>query len=150
MNKDVISGLALVVVAGLYYWGSMAIQTSSLEDEFGPSGLPVILAALLGLVGAAVAVRGLAFAPPDSAFEEGEGRQSLRALGLLAIGFAYILAVPYLGFVLAIGLLIAAVALYEGLGLTWRLPVVAAAGAAFFWLLFVKLLGVPQPAGLLF
>jgi hypothetical protein len=27
---------------------------------------------------------------------------------------------------------------------------VAGAGAGFLWLLFVKLLGVPQPAGLLF
>jgi putative tricarboxylic transport membrane protein len=150
MNKDVVSGVALVVVAGVYYWASTAIQSSTLEDEFGPSGLPVILAALLGVVGAAVAVRGLVFAPPDSSFEGDEGPQLMRAVGLLGIGFAYVLVVPYLGFVLAIALLIVTVALYEGLKLSWRVPAVALGGAVFLWLLFVKLLGVPQPSGLLF
>jgi putative tricarboxylic transport membrane protein len=150
MNKDVVSGCALVLVALAYYWASTAIQSSTLEDEFGPGGLPLILATLLGLVGAIIAVRGLVLAHPGSAFGGGEPRRFARALGVLGIGFAYVLLVPYLGFILTIALLIVAVARYEGLSLSWRVMAVAGAGAGFLWLLFVKLLGVPQPAGLLF
>jgi putative tricarboxylic transport membrane protein len=150
MKKDVVSGCVLVLVALAYYGASTAIQSSTLEDEFGPGGLPFILATLLGLVGAVIALRGLALAPPAAAFGSGELRRFARGLGVLAIGFAYILLVPYLGFILTIALLIVAVALYEGLPLSWRVPAVAGAGAGFLWLLFVKLLGVPQPAGLLF
>lgn len=150
MNKDVVSGCGLVLVALAYYWASTAIQSSTLEDEFGPGGLPLILATLLGFVGAVIAVRGVVLARPGTAFGSDEPRRFARGLGILGIGFAYVLVVPYLGFVLTIALLIAAVALYEGLRLTWRVPAVAVAGAGFLWLLFVKLLGVPQPAGLLF
>jgi hypothetical protein len=150
MNKDVVSGCGLVLVAVGYYWASTAIQSSTLEDEFGPGGLPLILATLLGLVGAVIAVRGLVLAPSGTAFGSDEPRRFARGLGVLGIGFAYVLVVPYLGFVLTIALLIVAVALYEGLSLSWRVLAVAAAGAGFLWLLFVKLLGVPQPTGLLF
>jgi Na+-transporting NADH:ubiquinone oxidoreductase subunit NqrB len=56
----------------------------------------------------------------------------------------------FLGYVPAIILLIAAVALYEGIRPSWRVLAVAAGGAALFWLLFVVLLGAPQPRGLFF
>jgi hypothetical protein len=41
--------------------------------------------------------------------------------------------------------LIAAVAVYEGVALSWRVAAVAAGGAIVFWVLFVQLLGVEQP-----
>jgi hypothetical protein len=57
---------------------------------------------------------------------------------------------PLVGFGAGLALLIAAVAVYEGMRLSWRLAVVAAAGALGFWLLFVRLLGVEQPASMFF
>ena len=155
MNKDVLSGGILLVVAGAYYWATLQIPDSSLADEVGAQGLPRILASLLAGLGALIMVRGVAAArtaavaiPTD---EPGEGEAPLpRALGLLAIAAGYIVVAPLVGFGPALALLIAAVALYEGMRLSWRLPVVAAAGALAFWLLFVRLLGVEQPASLLF
>jgi len=69
---------------------------------------------------------------------------------LLAIGFAYIGVVGFLGYAITIALLLAAVAWYEGIRMSWRVGAIAIAGAAFFWLLFVRLLEVAQPAGVLF
>jgi hypothetical protein len=71
-------------------------------------------------------------------------------LGLLGIAAAYIVVAPLVGYGVALALMIAAVAMYEGMRPSWRMAVVAAAGALAFWLLFVQLLGVEQPTGLLF
>jgi hypothetical protein len=74
----------------------------------------------------------------------------LRALGLLGIGALYMPAAWILGYVPALILLILGIALYEGMRPSWRVVGIAIGGATLFWLLFVVLLGVPQPAGLLF
>jgi putative tricarboxylic transport membrane protein len=47
-------------------------------------------------------------------------------------------------------LLLVAVPLYEGMRFSWRVLAVAAGGAAVFYALFVVVLGVRQPEGLLF
>jgi putative tricarboxylic transport membrane protein len=70
-----------------------------------------------------------------------------RAVGLLLFGAAYVMLLPIVGYVVAIALLIGAVALYEGAARTWKVPVAAIGGAVFYWAVFVKLLGVNQPAG---
>ncbi len=154
MNKDLISGIALCCMALAYFVASRAIAVSSLEDDFGPHGLPNILAIALGLTGALLAVRAF-FAKPRlqtvaAASQHSAHGKPLRAIGLLAIGAAYILLVDKLGYAISIGLLIASVAWYEGLRPSWRLAAVAIVGAALFWLIFVRLLDVAQPAGLFF
>jgi putative tricarboxylic transport membrane protein len=154
MNKDLTSGIILCCVALAYYAASRTIAVSSLEDEFGPHGLPNILAIALGLTGALLAARGFfarrAARPAVTAAEPSTHGKPLRALGLLAIGFAYVLLVDKLGYAVSVALLIAAVAWYEGLRPSWRLAAISIAGAALFWLIFVRLLDVAQPAGLLF
>ena len=154
MNKDLISGIGLCCLALAYYVASRTIATSTLEDDFGPHGLPNILAIALGLTGILLAVRGFLTRPRLQSMAETAGPsphgRPLRAMGLLAIGFAYVLAVDKLGYAVSIALLIAGVAWYEGLRLSLRLVAVAIGGAALFWLIFVRLLDVPQPAGLLF
>jgi hypothetical protein len=55
--------------------------------------------------------------------------------------------VPWLGYTLSLaGLIFATIRYQRGEG-AWRAGVVATTGAVFFWLLFVRLLGIPQPAG---
>ena len=154
MNKDLVSGIGLGCLALAYYAASRTIAVSTLEDDFGPHGLPNILAIALGLAGILLAVRGY-FAKPRQqsvaeAAEPSPHGKPLRAMGLLAIGFAYVLVVDILGYAVSIALLIAGVAWYEGLRLSWRLATVAVAGAVLFWLIFVRLLEVSQPAGFLF
>lgn len=153
MFKDLLSGIVIVCAAGAYYLASRSIQVSSLEDEFGPHGLPNILAVALGCIGfllaakGALAVRkarGIAAVPATS------DNRPWRAAGLLAIGFGYILLVDKLGYPVTLALLIAAVAWYEGTKPGWRMAAIAVGGAAVFWLLFVWLLDVAQPTGRFF
>jgi putative tricarboxylic transport membrane protein len=153
MNKDVLSGLILLGVAGVYYWATLQIPDSSLSDEVGAQGLPRILAVLLAGLAVLIVIRGAArgrqFVGAADAEDERPAPPS-RALGLLAIAAGYIVAAPLVGFAPALALLIAAVALYEGMRPSWRMALVAAGGALAFWLLFVRLLGVEQPAAGLF
>jgi hypothetical protein len=153
MNRDVLSGAILLIVAGAYWWATLQIPDSSLSDEVGAQGMPRILAVLLALLAALIIVRGLVIARKPAAAgqadDQGEAEAPLpRALGFLAIAAGYIVVAPLVGFAPALALLIAVVALYEGMRLSWRLAVVAALGALGFWLLFVRLLGVEQPASM--
>jgi putative tricarboxylic transport membrane protein len=157
MRKDLLSGLGLLLIATGFYWAATGIQVSTLADDFGPQGLPMALAVCLGvvaigLIGRALIARSAALSQPEPSSEaskdEPEEATLPRALGLLAIGAGYVAIVRVVGYVPAIALLIATVALYEGLRPSFRLVVVALGGAVFFWLLFVQVLGVPQPQGL--
>ncbi len=154
MNKDLVSGIGLICIAMAYYLASRTIAASSLEDDFGPHGLPNILAVALGLTGLLLAGRALwttkAAKPLMTATTTNEHGKPLRALGLLVIGFAYVGLVGTLGYPITIALLIASVAWYEGLRPSWRLAAVAVAGSALFWLIFVRLLDVTQPPGVFF
>ena len=154
MNKDLVSGIGLLGIAVAYYWASRSIAVSSLEDDFGPHGLPNILAVALGCVGLLLIVRAVwarrKTSPVVVAVATEQQSSPLKALGLLIIGYAYILLVDKLGYPVTTALLIGGVAWYEGLRPSWRLAAVAALGSALFWLLFVRLLDVAQPAGLLF
>jgi hypothetical protein len=155
MNKDVLSGIILLVVAALYYAATLQIPESSLSDEVGARGLPHILAILLAGLGALITARGVIMgrksvsAAPVVTDDEEEAPPR-RALGFLAIAAGYVIVAPLVGFAPALALLIAAIAVYEGAVPSWRMAVVAAAGAIAFWLLFVQLLGVEQPRSLLF
>jgi hypothetical protein len=154
MNKDAIGGAILLAAAGAYYWATRQIPDSSLSDEVGAQGLPLILAVLLVGLAALIIVRGLVVAPKQAIIvaddDDHVDATPARALGFFAFGASYVVLSPLLGYAAAIGLLIAAVAIYEGMRPSWRLAAVAVGGAAAFWLLFVELLGVEQPSTLLF
>jgi hypothetical protein len=152
-RKDLLAAAILLLIAGLYYWASMQIPSSTLDDGVGPRGFPLILAAALVAVAAAIAVRALLAAPAARAHvhsdtEEPDARWP-RALGLLALGALYVPLSLTLGYPLALFLLLVAVPLYEGIRLSWRVPAVAAGGAVFFYVLFEIVLGVRQPQSLL-
>lgn len=152
MKKDILSGGIVLAVAGAYYLGARQILHSRLEDEVGADGLPLILAALLAALGVLLILR-TRFASRQRA---GTGTREYqapypRALGFLAIAVGYALIAPVVGYLVGIGLLITAVAVYEGnIGPSRRLAVIALGGAVGFWLLFIKLLGVEQPTNILF
>lgn len=74
-------------------------------------------------------------------------RSILRMLGMLGLGVAYILLLPWLGYALTLFLLIGAVVLYQGGRVGPRLLIVMIGAAVFFWLIFVQVLGIPLPAG---
>lgn len=155
MNKDVLGGVILLIAAGAYYWVTLQIPDSSLADEVGAQGLPRILAFVLAALALLIIVRGLVLArqhrpavPVDA--DEEETASPRRAIGFLVIAAGYVIVAPLIGFGPALALLIAAVAMYEGMRPSWRMGAVAVCGAVAFWLLFVGLLGVEQPASRLF
>jgi hypothetical protein len=162
MNKDLLGGFGLLVVAGAYYLGIGSIADSTLSDEVGAAGLPRMLALFLAVIAVAIMARavlaGRAVAaansvPTADADEEDDDEASAtlpRAIGLLLFGAAYVAILPFAGYLLSITLLIAGIALYEGAARSWKMPVIALGGAVFYWAVFVKLLGVHQPAGLFF
>ncbi|MGA0564373.1 tripartite tricarboxylate transporter TctB family protein [Ancylobacter sp. VNQ12] len=156
MNKDGWSGIVLLALAGAYYWASGTIANSTLEDEVGAVGLPHALAVALALLGLILVARAVLAARADAGLagggEEDEERDAKipRALGFLAFGAAYVLLLPYVGYLLGVALLIGTVALYEGAPRRWTVPAAAIGGALLYWAVFVKLLGVNQPVGTLF
>jgi len=155
-NRDVASGVVLLALAAAYHVATRQIPHSSLSDEVGADGLPHLLTALLALLGALIALRGVfgrgllarrpaSPAAPAPADDDAHQSTPLRALGFLALGVGYMLVAPLVGYPAAAALLIGSVALYEGMAPSWRLVAVACAGGLLFWLLFVVLLGVEQP-----
>jgi len=154
MKKDLLASIGLLLIAAAYYAASTLIQQSTLEDQVGPTGLPTVLAALLAIVALAIGARALLSTPaavPDPSAPAADAESHwTRAAGMLAIGCLYIPAAEYLGYAPAIFLLLLTVMLYERMKPNWRMVVVAAGGAAFFYTLFDIILGVRQPQGLLF
>jgi Tripartite tricarboxylate transporter TctB family len=152
-RKDLLAAAILLLIAGAYYWATMQISSSTLDDGVGPRGFPLVLTVALVAVATAIAVRALTIAPVGTRepgdTQEPEARWP-RALGLLTLGALYVPVSSILGYPLALFLLLVAVPLYEGMRFSWRVPAVAAGGAAFFYVLFEIVLGVRQPEGLLF
>ena len=144
---------------------SFRIRASALDDSVGPAGFPKALAVALiglGLILCAqslwalrgrrlAAVRGPAASGTDLHGEPRGGMPQgmLRAAGMLALGIGYLLILRPLGYVPSIALLIIAAALYLGTPFSWRVVAIGAAGAVVYWMVFVWLLGIPQPPGLL-
>jgi putative tricarboxylic transport membrane protein len=144
-GADLALGAAALALAGGYGAMAYAIPPSLLADAVGPGGVPLMIAGLMAASGAGLILRTLLV----GAGEAGRQPDHPRAAGLLGLLVLYTLAVPFLGYPLAIFLLAAAVAWFGGA--RGRAVVLFALGlAVLFWAIFVALLGVPFPAGHLF
>ena len=159
MNRDLVFGSAALALAVGYYLMAAAIPASLLADAVGPQGLPKTYAILLAALSLILIIRSLSrrrIAAGRAASERGvrlepdtavERHTPWRVAGLLAIGVGYVVVVPWLGYMLSLAALIMATTYYQGGALNRQLAVVAISGAIVFWVLFVMLLGIPQPAG---
>lgn len=154
MRKDLYAGAGMLAFSLLFYYGADNLGTSYMADPVGADGLPKSLAVVLGILSAllilkslvSVATRG-GFAVLNKADPEAR-RRHLLASGMLGIGIGYVLIAELVGYVVGIVLAIVVTALYQGTQRTWRLPVIAVSGAAFFWFLFVEILNIDQPPGI--
>lgn len=140
---DLWTGLALMVLAGLYCASAGSISDSLLTDAVGADGLPKLLAVALGFCGAMLAVRSQAAMAPTV-------KLAIRAqaAGLVLVLAAYIAALPVIGYAVAIGILIASVALLAGARSIPALLVTAIVAGAGFQLVFVRLFHIAMPGGL--
>ncbi|HYN64289.1 MAG TPA: tripartite tricarboxylate transporter TctB family protein [Candidatus Limnocylindrales bacterium] len=163
MHRDLAFGSATLVLSVAYYWTAVAIPEGQLADAVGPRGLPTTYALLLAALSLIVMVRSLArrrdprpqepagpspAAPSSAAPSHAAQRRVLwRVAGMLGMGIVYILVVPWLGYLFSIAALILATTYYQGGALNPRVAGVALCGGIFFWLLFVVMMGIPQPPG---
>jgi putative tricarboxylic transport membrane protein len=81
-----------------------------------------------------------------SSNDPGTSRRLARGAGVVAIGIAYLVVVPIVGYPIAMALMIGTMAVYQGERPTLRVLLVALAGAAMLFLLFDVVLGVALPA----
>lgn len=147
LSRDAGLGLLALALAGVYYAGATQIQASLLADAVGADGVPRVLAWGLGLVGAVLVLRGLGARRKEDDEEALPLRHHLRALALLGLLVAYLVATHWLGYPVAVALLIASVAWFAGARPGIGLAATAIVGAGLFWLMFTRLLGIPMPTG---
>ena len=150
MHKDLVASAILLIIAGTYYLFVRDISTSTLEDAVGPTGLPTLLAALLALMALVIGLKALVWGSAPTTKDGDEEASWPRAMGMLFIGACYIPLATYVGYWIALAVLIIAVTLYEGMKPSLRMMAVAAGGATFFWILFAFVLGVRVPEAVLF
>jgi putative tricarboxylic transport membrane protein len=149
--RDAIVGLGLMIVAGLYWLGADQIRVSSLEGIVGAQAVPKGLAISLAVLSVLLIAQALlwprrAAGPPEEAEVVGS-RAHLRAAGMLLIGIGYLAVVGTIGYMPALVLLVLASALYLGQSPSARLVLVAVGLAVLYYLIFVRLLGIPLPPG---
>src|SRR5688572_7361708 len=166
MPRNLIGGIATIIIGVAYLVMAQGLRASALSDSVGPAGFPKALAYALIILGIVLcaqslvairakrsaAVAGGPSAPADGAADGedfGGVRGVLKAAGMLALGVLYLIIVRYLGYVPSIALLIIAASLYLGTPFSWRVVAIGIAGAIVYWIVFVWILGIPQPPGLL-
>lgn len=156
MKRDLACGVLMLAIAIAYYTVAAAIPKSTLADTVGPQGLPLGYAITLGvlsllLIGTTLLGRGggvQTILVATRHATKSDLYAAIRGAGLLLIGVAYVVLLPYLGYIVSIALLLAAIICYiEGRLNRWTIPVAVCGGGA-FWIIFVEILQVPQPAGL--
>ena len=153
-NRDLLFGSATLAVAAVYYGLAVAIPQSDLADPVGPQGLPRMYALLLAALSLILIARSLRGSAPNAGAPNPESRIPNpgsgipRVIGMLLIGVAYIIVLPWFGYLLSVAALITATIYFQGGSINGRSILVALSGAAIFWLLFIWLLRIQYPAGL--
>jgi len=147
-----ITGAAGLGFSVVYVMTAQRIEDSLLADAVGASGVPVAVGWLMGLASVALLVKGVLPASRPADAPNQPQASSLRphalAAGLLVILAIYLLALPWLGYVMAIGLMAAAVAWFAGGRQARVLVGFAVLTGPLLWLLFDLALRVRMPAGI--
>jgi hypothetical protein len=153
--RDAIVGAALLVFSGIYWLGANAIRVSPLEGSVGAAGLPKGLAYVLAILSIYMIARNLlapSVRPDDGVAQERKPfpwRQHLRALWVVIFGAGYLLLLERAGYVISVALLMGATAYFLGLRPIGKVLLFAVLGGAFFYVLFVLVLKIPFPEGVL-
>ncbi|MGV6872226.1 tripartite tricarboxylate transporter TctB family protein [Pseudochelatococcus sp. B33] len=152
-----VSGI-LFVFAIVYWLGADALPRSPLAGHVGADGLPKLLAVTLAVLSICLAVQtymdmrkqrrsGAAVRQAEAAEDDEAPASHLRAFGLIGIGAAYLLLLPFLGYALSAALVLGVVATYSGLKPSLKTLYFAIGGGAVCYVIFVKILQIPLPAG---
>ncbi len=161
--KDLWIGLFFLGLALAYRYQAGLIPISPLDGAVNAAAMPKLFAGALAIFSVLLVIRALAVealfvraarkaALAKAPKRETDGikftpREHLRAVGVLLFGLGYLILLPYLGYVLSVILLIAALAVYMGTKPSPKVLGIAALVGVIFYLLFVRLLSIPLPAG---
>lgn len=144
------TGLVLLAFSILYWTQADALPRSALGGSVGSDGLPKLLGGALAVMSCLLIGQSLLAGSEKRRQERDElpsRTEFLRALGFWIIAAGFVLALPWLGYPVAVAAVLLAIGMYYGRRPSPRLLAFAVAGAAIFFLLFHTLLGVPVPAG---
>lgn len=150
-----VAGSGGLAFAAFYILAARRIEDSLLADPVGASGVPVAVGGLMALASVALICKGLMASGPPAPTESGlaePGASRLRlhglAAGLLLILAVYLLVLPWLGYVVSVGLMAAAVAWFAG---GRQVPVLlgfTVLTGPLLWLVFDLALRVRMPTGI--
>jgi hypothetical protein len=137
LRRDLVLAALGLALAGACWLAADALPVSLLSDEVGAGGVPKALAVLLAGISLAILFSGESETP---------ARQNhLKALGIGALGFAYVAVAPLIGYFLSITLLAGGAAVYYGARRPAGVALFALGSAALLWAAFGALLGIPLP-----
>jgi hypothetical protein len=155
-QSNLITGSVGLTFSLAYIRFANGIEDSLLADAVGASGVPVAIGALMALASALLLIKAVMQKPrpqlsegqadaPDTDVPQNPHRL---ALGLLLILAAYLVLLPWLGYVVAIGLLSAAVACFAGGRESKVLLGFVLLTGPLLWFLFDFALKVKMPVGI--
>ena len=155
-RADFFLGLGAMALAAGWLYVATGIQESLLSDATGAAGVPKALGWLMAALGLLLCLRSVSFtgtrpaAPAEAdTSPRAHARKHLQALVLLAMLIGYVVLAPYLGYVLAIAVLVAATAAYGGAAIDRKMLLISGAAGIGMWLVFDKLLSIPMPVSVL-
>jgi hypothetical protein len=155
ITRNLAGGLVTLLLGIVYLYFAYRIRPSALADTMGAGGVPVVYGWLMVLLSAILIIQSVfaSIRNPEKnsrASEwQGQGLKTIKAAGLVCFGIAYLLIVNTLGYLFSIALLLIGVALYRGAPVGIRLILTGIGGAIVLWVIFVAVLGVRMPSGIL-
>ena len=151
-RADLLLGLVGIVGGGFYAYVAAGIPKSMLSDEVGPGGVPFWVGVLVVAVSCLLVLKGLVSArvsdkDPSVDLAEVPGNWKT-VIGLLVALVGYVLFVEWLGYLVAVGLLIGTVALLAGYTHSRQLYLFSIVSAVVLYLIFQKIMNIDLPKGL--
>jgi putative tricarboxylic transport membrane protein len=149
-----IVGLGIIAFSAALWSAAGGLPRTALSDPVGPGGLPKLFAALLAVLSVVLVAQSLAALHKGRRLHWHPGKvylaRFLRSVGILALAGAYAFFLDVIGFPLSVCLLLLAVSIFTGQHISFGAIVFSLVGGMVFHLVFVWLLGVNMPVGLLF
>ncbi len=151
-RADLLLGLIGMAGGGIYAYVAAGIPKSMLSDEVGPGGVPFWVGVLVVAVSCLLVLKGLVsvrVSDKDPSVDLAEVPGNWKTvIGLLVALVGYVLFVEWLGYLVAVGLLIGTVALLAGHTHSRQLYLFSIGSAVVLYLIFQKIMNIDLPKGL--
>ena len=153
-HTDRLTGILGIAVSSMYVYQASLIEDSLLADAVGVAGVPTAIGYLMLAASMCLFLKSWWKTKQKAEVSEeetepgGSEHPHWKALGLLALLAAFVAIVPVLGFLVSIGLFVAAVAYYAGARDAKTLMWCALLTGPMLWLSFDYALEIHLPTGM--